>query len=81
MTVYRLRMRVPDLRVQADSVQIKQILLNAPGIDRIIADHEAGILEVTTAAQDGGAEVIRELAGGGYPPSEVERIDDGNPPR
>lgn len=80
MTVFRLRMRVPDLRVQADAVQIKQILLNAPGIDRIVADYEAGIVEVTTAAQDGGAEVIRELTGGGYPPSEVERIDDGNRP-
>jgi hypothetical protein len=71
-------MRVPDLRVQADAVQIKQILLSAPGIDRIVADYEAGILEVTTAAQDGGAEVIRELSGGGYPPSEVERIEDEN---
>jgi len=73
-------MRVPDLKVQADSVQIKQILLNAPGIDRIVADFEAGILEVTTAAQDGGAEVIRELKGGGYPPSEVERIESVNRP-
>jgi hypothetical protein len=80
MTITKLRMRVPDLRVQADAVQIKQILLNAPGIDRIIADFEAGILEVTTAAQDGGADTIRMLSGGGYPPSEVDRIDDGNRP-
>ena len=80
MIVTRLRMRVPDLRVQADVAQIKQILSSAPGIDQVIVDYEAGILEFTTAAQDGGADTLRMLAGGGYPPSEVEHIHSGNHP-
>lgn len=72
----RLRMRVPDLRVQADATQIKEILASSPGINRVVADYEAGIVELTTAAQDGGANAIDMLSGGGFPPSEVERIED-----
>ena len=78
MTITRLRMRIPDLRVQADIAQIKAILASAPGIEKIVPDYEAGIMDVTTAAQDGGAEAIRMLGEGGYPPSEVERLDDGD---
>ena len=74
----KLRMRIPDLRVQADATQIKAILASAPGIDRVVPDYEAGILDVSTAAQDGGDEVIRMLSEGGYTPSEIERMDDGN---
>ena len=75
MTVTRLRLRVPDLRVQADVTQIKFLLSGAPGISGMVIDYEAGIMDVTTAAQDGGAETIRILTEGGYPPSEVERLD------
>ena len=78
MTITRLRMRIPDLRVQADVAQIKSILASAPGIEKIVPDYEAGILDLTTAAQDGGANAIRMLSEGGYAPSEVEHLDDGD---
>ena len=81
MTTTKLRMRVPDLRVQADATQIKNILSGSPGIDRVVPDYEAGILDVITAAQDGGADVIHVLSQGGYPPSEVERLDEEDKPR
>ena len=71
-------MRIPDLRVQADVGQIKEILSNSPGIDRVVADYEAGIVEITTAAQDGGANAIEKLSRGGFPPSEIERVEEGN---
>ncbi len=73
-------MRVPDLRVQADVASIKSLLAAAPGINKVVADYEAGILEITTAAQDGGANAIDMLSHGGFPPSEVERIGDGDRP-
>ena len=76
MTITRLRMRIPDLRVQADVVQIKEILASAPGIGKTVVDYEAGIMDLTTAAQDGGANAIRMLSENGYPPSEVERLED-----
>ena len=78
MTITRLRMRIPDLRVQADVVQIKAILASAPGIESVVADYEAGIMDLTTAAQDGGANAVRMLKENGFPPSEVETIDDGD---
>ena len=78
MTITRLRMRIPDLRVQADVAQIKSILASAPGIEKIVPDYEAGIMDLTTAAQDGGAHAIEMLSHGGYAPSEVERLDDGD---
>ncbi len=78
MTITRLRMRIPDLRVQADVAQIKEVLSSAPGIEKIVPDYEAGIMDLTTAAQDGGADAIRRLTEAGYPPSEVERLDDGD---
>ncbi len=78
MTMTRLRMRIPDLRVQADVAQIKTILASAPGIESVVADYEAGILDLTTAAQDGGANAVRMLKDGGFPPSEVQQIDDGD---
>ena len=78
MTITRLRMRIPDLRVQADVAQIKEILSSSPGIAKIVPDYEAGIMDLTTAAQDGGAQAIQMLTDGGYAPSEVERMDDGD---
>lgn len=80
MIITKLRMRVPDLRVQADVTQIKQILSSTPGVDRVVADYEAGIVDVTTAAQDEGASVVHRLTKGGYPPSEVEIVPDGDRP-
>lgn len=71
-------MRIPDLRVQADLTQIKSILASAPGIEKMVVDYEAGIMDLTTAAQDAGANAIRMLSEGGYPPSEVEPLDDGD---
>lgn len=64
-------MRIPDLRVQADVTEIHAILAGSPGIDQIVADYETGVLDVVTAAQDGGAYTIKMLSNGGYPPSEV----------
>ena len=78
MTITRLRMRIPDLRVQADVAQIKEILASAPGIEKIVPDYEAGIMDLTTAAQDGGAHAILMLTNAGYAPSEIERMDDGD---
>lgn len=59
---------------------VKEILASSPGIDQVVTDYRAGIIEVTTAAQDGGAHVIHSLREGGYPPAEVERYDDGDHP-
>lgn len=78
MVITRLRMRIPDLRVQADVAQIKEILASAPGIENVVVDYEAGIMDLTTAAQDGGADAVRMLKEGGFPPSEVERMNDGD---
>ena len=78
MTITRLRLRVPDLRTQADVDQIREILASAPGIEKTVVDWEAGIMDLTTAAQDGGADTVRMLSEGGYTPSEVERLDDGD---
>ncbi|GEM_PF-2542848 len=78
MTITRLRMRIPDLKVQADVTQIKSILSSAPGIEKTVIDFEAGVMDLTTAAQDSGANAIRMLQEGGYPPSEVETLDDGD---
>ena len=73
MTITRLRMRIPDLRVQADVTQIKAILASAPGIEKTVVNYEAGIMDLTTAAQDSGANAIRMLQENGYPPTEIER--------
>ena len=78
MTITRLRLRIPDLRVQADVAQIKTILAGTPGIESSVVDYEAGIMDLTTAAQDAGAAAIHNLTEGGYPPSEVQRMDDGD---
>lgn len=73
-------MRVPDLRVQVDATQIKEALAGVPGIDRVVADFEVGVVDITTAAQDGGANAVRILSESGYPPSEVERVETPDRP-
>jgi hypothetical protein len=75
MTITKLRMRVPDLRAQVDVTQIHEILSAAPGIEQVVADYETGVVDISTAAQDGGEYTIRLLSKGGYPPSEVQPVN------
>ncbi len=74
MTITKLRMRIPDLKVQADVTEIHAILAGTPGIEQVVADYETGVVDVFTAAQDGGAYTIRMLSRGGYPPSEIQPL-------
>ena len=62
----------PDLVSQEDAIVVEQTLKNAPGIESIEVDHAAHTVWVSTADQQGTAEIGWMLRDAGFPPAERE---------
>ncbi len=72
MTIFKITALCPDMKAQVDQVQIKEVLSDSPGFNKVefnLADHR---LVIFTANQDGGRDTIHKLSHAGYPAAEYE---------
>jgi hypothetical protein len=67
MTVYEMVLNCPDMQSQADILLIREYLSLSPGVDMVECDLKTKKVRVTTAAQDGGADVRNRLSQAGFP--------------
>jgi hypothetical protein len=67
MTVFQLTFRCPDIKTMEDAEQVRETLMDSPGISDVDVDWRGGYVRATTANQDGGRDLIVRLSKAGYP--------------
>lgn len=63
-----LLLHCPDIRNQADVIDIGETLQSAPGVGAVEVDYHTGMVRIVMANQDGGLDVRKRLSDAGYPP-------------
>ena len=72
MNVFRLELHCPDVKTQADAMQLKSVLNSSPGLNTVDVDLPTHTLVITTANQDAGRDVVQRLSHAGFPPEDAE---------
>ena len=80
MDVTHLRIHCPGLQTQADAQVILMALQNSPGFGKAKFNIGAQTLDVTTANQDGGKDVLLKISKSGFPADHSEILDQSSHP-
>jgi hypothetical protein len=72
MKVFCLVLRCPDVKSQADAIQIKEVLSSSPGFNKVDIDVATHTLTLSTANQDAGRDILLRLSHAGFPAEDPE---------